>query len=796
MAPAIAMQRTQGFAKNLLHITKVVQPEDAYKLENSTIFLYSPKKIHIIGKKECTRPYIVKDVVKRILNHKKIHGQEKYNPCNIRMCSKIWTDIQEVIGTSGIIELCTMYIVFEQVNKNSYIQYFTDTSTDMVFKKDKALVKWDPVKRIKGITGAEIYGDRFTAYSDEIDRTVVRLRNISTRGIVSSFIKTKKAQAKEISRNRSGKKQGIEQHEIKIETVVKILYVILKKVFSHAIPAEGMERVKRKIRWFLLNTRGRVHKADIYSELKTNFKGRIRNSDPLLYKQYMVKTIDFIFIRFLPYLMRIHIVGVGSTEETARFFFREGYAEMEKRFKEAYIEKYFVKVKPGEKTSLANPARMMLIPKKNTFRTVFKVMYEKKEDGGFAIMREKMACAVLTREAGERVEWETTRKCGEKREPRKRVYNSIFKTSDILLKITQFKEQHFARFLRKDPLFILLLDIENCFDNMSLEVINETGLLKKLMGKREYEVFKWRDTTEDGLTIHRRIPMYPDECADEGNLALKKLPPKAYRVFNSSTIFKEEEIEEMLDRSVNNSILEHEGEVYRRAKGINQGFRFSSHICAYYMSVFDSNVYRGLENTQVIRYVDDSMVLSWSMEELEKVVERMKELEGRCGISLNMAKCKVFTAQKRTEDALFVDSIPVAHVRSFKWCGIHFNAETLASFMAWTTKRVATPTYKLQNIKKWMLYNIRINSQSGLFHKDNPAKDRNMRLFVRHQVEKTLNILQNKGNKQIEGKTIQQLFRIIIRILRWKDAFSVEEIRKAFRAAVYIYRQNTCKNKQ
>lgn len=861
------MRGVENPMDNLLHITEAIEAEDGYKLQDSTIYLYSPVRRPLVRRRaEDRRPYIVRDVVKEILLYKKTYTQQKNSPCNLRMCSKAWADIQGIIGTSGVMELCKMYSIFERVKENSYIKYFTEKENTRN-RKDTSRVEWKPIKNISQIRREDIYGEDFYEFTDEIDRTVSLLRSFCGRGIISSFIKTKReriereekekiekekntyeierhgnkeddcekndyrisayedngsgnydcdndscekynyeydncgisAYANDYGKNDSCEKNncedasagvaspGIIQYEMRIRTAVRIVYSMVRKVFSHVIPSEGMARIKRKIRWFLINSRNKMEKADLYSELKTNFKGKIGNRSPLLYKQYMIRTIDFIFMQYIPHILAIHIVGTGNTEDTVRFFFREGYAEREREFREAYIEEYFERVKPEEKETSNEIVKIALIPKKNTFRTVFKKEYPK-ESASLSIMLEKMVCSILTREAAERVEWEVKKRNTGEREPRTRLYNSIFRMDDVLLKIDQFKKEYRKYFLSGRPLYILILDIKNCFDNMSLDVINRTGLLKRLVGKKEYEVFNWKDRTADGLVIHRRIVVYPDEWIDKGSLIVNGLPRNGYRIFKSDHTFREEEIERILDRNINRSILEYKEEKYRRIKGINQGSRFASHICAYYMGLVDEEIYRDLDSTHVIRYVDDSMILSWSTEELTRIVERIEGVKDKYGVSLNMSKCRLFTTEKERDGKIFLSSIPATCPDNFKWCGFKFKTETLSTVMGWTVKRDTPGICRLKSVKKWMNYNIAVNNRKDLFTVDNPARKKNLRLFIRCQVEKTLSILQNPANRQLEDGIIRYLLLIITRILRKNNAFTQTEIRTAFNTAVYVYK--------
>ncbi|KAI5189174.1 hypothetical protein NEMIN01_0340 [Nematocida minor] len=697
----------------LAHITEVVDANIAGRLADSSIYVYGPGIGYLIGNRDKRESeYNLSNVTDRIFERKRrmqqYNSSKRNNPCNLRFSTKTWADIHKAIGSTGMIKLCTKYTVLEKVG-SSYIRYFSDNFSieptgGREKKEKKGIVEWkDRIEKIEETKHSDIYSEEFAEYAQEIEKTLKSLKTVNTWGIISSFVKSK-----EKKNSVHIEPTGVCKHEIKIETVVRMLSTVIKKVFRHAVTQGDMQRIRKKIAWFLLNKKKGIDMKKIHTEFRKKLKKKAKNRDPLTYKKYITETVSYIFAKYIPYLVDIHIVVNGTGADDMRFFFKKGYRQLESAFKEACIRTHFERVEEQgeaerEKTEHSEetetPAEgffvMSVIPKKSTFRAVYKKIYNA-SDKYVQIMKERMGCAILTREAEERVEWEMESE-EDKKPPRARLCNSILKTQSISSKLISFKKEFKQNFEDERPLYILLLDIRSCFDNISLDIINESGLLNKLMGKREYEVFNWEDTTEDGKRRSRRVVMYPTDRTWKGDIVLKNLPPRVFRKFKSQCKFTNEDVQKMIKQDVNSTMLKHKNRFYRRVKGIYQGSRFSSQVCAYYMALLDDKIYKDLNQTRAMRYVDDSMILSWSPEELEKVLERMGKMESQYGVSLNIPKCRLFTTAPKSNCAVTINALTAVSRAKFKWCGIHFDARALSSFIPQTPRKMGRINQRKEN---------------------------------------------------------------------------------------------------
>ncbi|KAH9386646.1 uncharacterized protein NEMAJ01_1542, partial [Nematocida major] len=769
----------------LLHISHALEEDARNGLEKSNIYLYSPTRHPLIKKQTPSEEYSIGKLVKNILTAKqrRAYEKQKNSPCTHRMCSQKWKDVHLAVGTEGIHALFRDYTVLERVD-GAYIKYFSDEIQIIEREKHRRarkIAKQDRDFEMKEVTQERIYAGKHAEYADEIALLLRNIRKVGTRGIVASFEREKAKKA------RKEEKTGISACEVSVETAVRLVYAVVKKVFSPVIPPAGMPRIKKKIRWFLACKNAVIRYADIHAGIRTNFPQRVRNGRPLEYKEYILCTVNFIFTRYIPYLLGAHLKDNGKTGSEVRYFFAGEYARMKKEFIQKYIEKYFVSVQKAE-VNTNDISHINAIAKKNAFRVVFKKAYE---NDVFSLAKnkdtfhEKRICSILTREANERAEWERSR---EGRPPRTRVNNSVFKLSDGMKRIEQFRTEFREFFESRRELFVLTLDLENFFDNVSLEAVKRMSLVRKLMGKREYEVFIWEDTSFEGHKVHRRAVLYPNEQTNKGDTILTGLPKRVFRKFMSQNIITNTEIEELLNRRIHNSVIRYGSAYYRRVTGINQGCRFASHICSYYLAHIDEEIYGDMKYTRAVRYVDDSLVLSWSKEELALVLERLCAMQGRNGLALNAKKCQLLTLKKETDFSL-LGKIDLKRAKTFKWCGISFDMESLYPAMQWSEAKTADLVQSKSAILRRMHYSLNLGRESGLFHPENLSRHTNLRLFVRCHVEKLLHACSKTPNQHME-KTLLRILRRKICTALASTGLPETDIKKAFNAAVYI-----CKKK-
>ncbi|KAI5167015.1 hypothetical protein NEIRO02_1610 [Nematocida sp. AWRm79] len=880
-------------------LSSVLAPEISGKFANSNIYVYSQCEKEKIRRTDKKSDYKIKIILDKITGCKGWYSRQKYTLCNKALSTQVWMDLYQEIGESGILSLYSNYTVMERYG-NRYILHLANDKLP-VHENDKNksnLVKIPEFKEMKEVKAADVYSkDVIEAYTDEISTLFFRIQNdsVSIKGIIGSFIKAKKDKIKEKRGECAQKKPTILDCEIQSETVVRLLYTIVKNLFSGILPENGLMRVKRKIRWMAMNKKYKIKTSDLLSGLKTNFKPKIRNNNPLLYKKYMTETYSFIFLVCIPNIMACYIKDTTNQTSTPRFFFRQEFKRLENQFKDNYIKEYFQIIKNPEiaenrlesrslrkrkcsesgerensdvsllqqsfsectavdetvlgsdisiensmlisedtaactdikskessagekisekgipqnkKVSGKNPVqnrtriysacqkisplydevfRMNLIPKSETFRPVFKKVYNPIKV--FAplkqIHQERMVCCILTREAQERAEWEIQNNLLlRKRQPRVRTNNSIFRVTDIFPRVHNFRSKFSDNFANNKPLYILILDIKSCFDNISTTALNGLNIIQKLFGREEYEVYTVVETSINGLKIVRRKALYPNENIQSEWEGRQNRDPHVnhktvFKAYQNKELFTQMEIKETLDKEINHSILQHRDAYYKRAIGINQGSRYASHMCGYFLAALDPIITEGLVNTHMARYVDDSVLFSWSLDELSLVVERIKGLEN-AGVILNMAKCKLYTSIEDAPSVSIAGIIQSEYKPNFKWCGMHFDTKTLFPIMVWEHKPIPALIYSKKEIFLKILLNLNIRHTAELFHSENPNKYRNAMLFIKCQIQKLLCILENKECAHMREACLEYLLDRLKHTFIGKGCLSQRRVEECF----------------
>ncbi|KAI5159963.1 hypothetical protein NEAUS03_0750 [Nematocida ausubeli] len=833
-------------------IQKVLPEEISSRISDTSIYVYShTSEYEEIRTSPSTDRYQIRQILDDIVKSKGCTRVTKYSPFHFHLSTQRWVNLYSEIGKKGIISLFKKYTVLDR-QESVFTLYFANDPLPVSRKEMKLREKsvlWRPgdARGLKTVDTSDIFSlEVHSEFSAEIKSLLERIKRQNTHRMAAILAKSKKESVMRKNHRKTSKacsnpvesvcdefistpgcngkkfnsvqsarelssiefsdidvsdiemsssaaeplrlaetekrpesdteKTSLLEYEISQETVIRFLHMAIRKILAGIIPAQWMPRIKKKIRFLLQAGTARIPKHEILTGLRTS-KGRVDN--PLLYRKFITEIYNYIFLKYMPSLFSLHFRCSKGLQPIPRYFLRAEYIACSNAFKEAHLQEYFHK--ENEQSQDTSTFRMHLIPKKDSFRASFM----KIQRNGFPLCaetarQEKMMCHILSREAVERSAWEVERKGNV---PRIRTYNSIFRVTDVFPRIDAFRKKFSACFADNKPLFVLLLDVKKCFDTLPVG----NGLLRKILGHAEYAVHWWNEIDKTGLSIAKKQVLYPNESAMEHTGHRIRFISHSYR-----DAFSQEEILEAIRKDVEGAKVLHNGQEYRRKEGIYQGSRFSSHICGYAMAANDPYLMEGLCETEIVRYVDDSLVLSWSLKEIEEVFARMKNLE-ETGIKLNKDKCKMFVSSPEVgmKNILVAGKVQIQYKEHFTWCGMQFDTKSLFTKMIWLPASGVRMGYSKRLIIRKIANSLNVRHIKDLICKNNPNKEKNIRLYIKCQVDRVLWHLEHPANSHLKEEILSILQEKICAIFKKHQAGSAKRIQELFQRTLLI-----CKNKK
>jgi len=741
-----------------------------------------------------------------------------------------WCTVSEVIRKEGIIWLFKHFEVIENVGERvpSYIGYFYELYDSVHFRRKARIytpkhkeAHRDTIYNVSRLTVEDVFC-RIHPLSDEMrlqmqskmEAALKKLKSIKMQGIVvaiGAIGKKKGAKrhadlpapadaqdaAEQIDRKTHFQKNLSAAHctapsygealkEIKIPYIKGVLAIqtIVKKVFQGVLPKRSLYVLHEKIDMYFRKPDLTLN--ELVSNVSIRTKEKIGPNEHRETQKLVNNVFDFIFNPYILYIQSTCLKYVQNGKERF-FFYKPEYKSIKNRFADFYVKEYFrpadscTKEGPKEdrnhpdtkysggiaEDSSANEFKMRVFPKGDKgFRVVFSdtaETYLKK-----ALKKSRSSVTVMTKEIRRRSKKEiaSTTPVGS------RIFSSVITQSDMVERIEEFKKRHAEEFLQNKPLYILKVDVKNCFDSIRYDKLEELAIIDNVLSKKEFEVEVLRDYTAEGRRKIVKNVTYTNKKISPHEQIAKAQGKYHLRTFVSRTTITEEDIKSALREEVYDTHIVHNNSKYRKIKGLTQGCRHSTHLCSYYLGELDRRIMKDTEKTFAVRYVDDTLLLSHSIGELEQVVRRMEKVYREHGVFLNTEKCRMYLPVGADERSIQMEGgvLVSTHKEFFQWCGLLLNVRTLHPKITWNPAIIRT-----KKDAKWSgetsierdVYTIENSiarmQKSFYFKKGNEHRVQNAFLYVRYAAEKTGRYLKKSMPKRVREEISEKVLEIILR---------------------------------
>lgn len=789
--------------ENLLPLHEILIGGEEKKYEEYNTIMVYPKsdgapKIRRCIEEEIGNKYNLKKIIDTIKNYfiKKNIYINYLDKCITQMYSKLWINVYKEIGMCGIYKLFIYYDVLEIMKSGVYLVYFIKTTRMMKEINDRINEKLNQraekkkkgmklkIDKIDDITETDIFGEGpYDVYEQKIKAAVQLVHTETIKRMIRIY--------KRNNNNNNNNKI----YEIEKEKIIGCLKKVIKKVFGKIIREKNTSILSRAIVKYI-NTPKEFVIGEWASKMLCKLEKRQARERHILVQKILHNLVYFIFCRYIPFLLDTCTVNTLGYDAQPRFFFKNEYIQKCMKFKNEYIKKYFVEDDSSDiEKDKVDIYSIVAIPKKNTFRviTVKEDKSNTKKESFYSdnntLYKKDNILAVFNKEINERKKWEITPEIYRKNEtkPRMRTHTSIFALKDTLYRVKQFRSLYLSQFISGIPLYILILDIKNCFDSIEHSQMKKMGIPDKIFSRLYYKNTIYREITNKSMYGKRNIVTSPSEDIKIDNVLEEAKGNSMCRGYITENLIYTKEIEKEISESIFNHKVRYKGKIYRRVKGVAQGSPYSSHICSYYMAGLDEEMYKDLKYTKGIRYIDDTLVLSWSIEELQILLQRIEERKERTGMHLNISKCQFITASEIDKPFKLLDKIELINQKTFFWCGIHMSSSDLFPKICTEKEYIRTVP---QNIDLFMWQidkNINKLTSFYLFFPKKRVEEVNKRRIIKLLVKYLFLFfkLKNPGEKR-KQMLIEWAENAIISSFSKKNPLDLDNIRKYYRDKIKV----------
>eukprot|EP00842_Homolaphlyctis_polyrhiza_P004059 jgi/Hompol1/4654/HPOL_001517-RA len=258
--------------------------------------------------------------------------------------------------------------------------------------------------------------------------------------------------------------------------------------------------------------------------------------------------------------------------------------------------------------------------------------------------------------------------------------SSAFGLNDIYSKLKAFKMQLKASSEQNSlpPLYLCKVDIAACFDSINQETL--LSLLDELVRSSEYTIQKYASVYYSMGKI-RKVFSKHDEHEWFPEIAKDISAKMSNAIIIDQVVYSQESakaIKDMLVSHIHNNFVKIGKNYYRQKCGIPQGSVLSTMLCSFFYAHFEKRYLAAVmqdpqAHSLLIRYVDDFLFVSTSVDTARRFCETMHQAFPDFGCKVNAAKTMTnFPCEFSGTTAGIDQSHDV-----FPWCGLLIDIKSL-----------------------------------------------------------------------------------------------------------------------
>lgn len=454
-------------------------------------------------------------------------------------------------------------------------------------------------------------------------------------------------------------KTGILDCAVDSKKLTDFLFLVSRKLFRNILNPHSFRILKSKLSILVHRNR---YEGISKSEMLRHFRissFRFFRSARCTRHEFVLRTN--VVLRFLLYMFNSLFIPVVSrlfySTETSFSRFKVYYFPRSswRHFSAIYIERFLENFSQVEEGAVKDYSEIRCIPKNGGARAVLNMSKSKNKRP--SINRSMYSAFCVLRE-------ESVKKLG----------CSVLSHSEIYERVTSFLAGSAA------PLYILKLDLSGCFDNIPQDGV--LSLVENILSKDRYcaKSFLILEKAYGELRL-RQIHKVSEDIRSMNALTRDlKLPDnKIIKENAGNEVLTRGEIEESVSSLIAGNVVKHNGRFFVQKTGIAQGSVLSTLLCSLYYGNIDRMYFDAiLQRGMLIRYVDDFLVLSPSIDEIIHFlsvfnsishlgIELCREkIESNFGVEEYLRSSASIDEISRNKEKMAVRDVPVV------WCGSRF----------------------------------------------------------------------------------------------------------------------------
>lgn len=451
-------------------------------------------------------------------------------------------------------------------------------------------------------------------------------------------------------------RSGILECEVRSSKLVDFLFLVSKKLLKNIFDRHAFRIFKSKISLLVHRNRYEsISKNEMIKHFRTSRLGFFRSPGCGRHEFILRQSVAMRFITYIVSNLFVPIISkyFYSTETSfskfkVHYFPRSSWGH----FSNIYIRRFLKNFAPVSKEEVDMYSEMRCIPKKTGARVI--VNMSKARDRRQSINKSVYPEFCILRE-------ESGSKLG----------NSVLGYSGMYDKLVHYLKESTG------PLYILKLDLSNCFDNIPQDGI--INVVREIFKKERYytKTFSVVERTCGELKcrqVHKVTEVVKPISAIMDELRISS--DRIVKENASQKVLTKERVEENIISLIRKSFIKHNGRFFVQKTGIPQGSVLSTLLCSLYYGNVDNLYFNKIFRKGIfVRYVDDFLIITPSLDEIIGFLDMSNSLS-HLGIKFSREKIESnFGIEEYLQDSIDVELVTrnrdklVIRDKHVVWCG-------------------------------------------------------------------------------------------------------------------------------